>query len=116
MKKKTTEFQDLHFIPMSGPNGKGHAEMAVCVSEHSSSQREEPEESKKVLDLEKDGRTVEGEKHSSLHPKIQDKAHANNNDHPIKLKVNSDLRDHEMVDKDIPVKLKSKSIQWEFVF
>ena len=28
-----TEFQDLHFIQIKGPNGKGHAEMALHVSE-----------------------------------------------------------------------------------
>ena len=28
-----TEFQDLHFIQIKGPNGKGHAEMALQVSE-----------------------------------------------------------------------------------
>ena len=28
-----TEFQDLHFIQIKGPNSKGHAEMALHVSE-----------------------------------------------------------------------------------
>ena len=33
-KKSAPELHEaLHFIPMAGPNGKGHAEMAICISD-----------------------------------------------------------------------------------